>query len=80
MPRKTTTATLNRLYSVLSRTPPNVASLKYDPVTGAFEATFREAQVSGTTEEYQDDTRDMRYLLEEIAEVNFPKQSKPAGQ
>ncbi|HKV13196.1 MAG TPA: hypothetical protein VJ725_33965 [Thermoanaerobaculia bacterium] len=66
---------LGALWTQLASAPPNVASLKWDPETGKFEATFRETvdvNLHGE-EDPAEEQGDPRFLLETLGNANFRK-------
>jgi hypothetical protein len=81
MPRKRPLASLR---AQLAEIPPNVAALKWDPATGAFEATFfppRPEPVAALAREVVPDPDeppdgDFRFALERLQSANFPQQRR----
>lgn len=64
---------LGHLWAQLADAPPNIASLKWDPATGAFEATFRAPEAAGGIAELEAPIdEDPRFLLEKLGEANWP--------
>ena len=69
---------LGALWTQLASAPPNVASLKWDPETGKFEATFRDPGTGDyafgpgdTDDRAEPEVKDPRFLLEDLGPRNF---------
>jgi hypothetical protein len=63
--------------ATLRSVPPNVASLKWDPASGSFEATFfspepATPEVAAEAETESPPGGDFRFALERIGDANFP--------
>lgn len=83
MPRK---RPLTALRAQLRDIPPNVQSLKWDPATGVFEATFfppepPAAAIARAAAEVEEDEdappeNDFRFALEKLSSANFATQRR----
>ena len=74
---RTRKKSLGALWTQLAAAPANVATLKFDPVTGAFKATFRETvdvQLHGE-DDPPEEQGDPRFLLESLGNANFRRKA-----